>query len=509
VIVTQDEGTAFMMGQKRIQAKLMYSITIEDLVPADNFYRRVDQLLDLRFLYQECKAFYGTTGNPSLDPVVFFKLLLFGYFEHIICDRELMRRAADSLGVRLYLGYDIDEELPWHSTISRTRALLKEEVFEKLFTRVVELCAEAGLMTGTHQSIDSTLVKANASLDSLEQKQPQLELRDYIEETIRGNRVECTTTENTSREKTFSGIVEGPYLKIVEVESSNKRERCSNERYSSSTDPESRIAQKPGTPTDLYYSTHYSVDSKNNVITDVLTTCADVSDAKSLQGVLKRTTDRLKDLGLSVTRVSADRNYCSGENLRALEEQAIEPFIPSQRHPNTTGGLQREEFRYDTGRDVYLCPQDQELRYSFTSKKNCRVYSCQAALCMSCPIKDQCTPGRKGRRVQHSIYREEYERLQKRMNSTKGKEAMRLRKTGPEPLFAEGKMYHGLYKYMTRGKTKAQKTSYLIATVQNLKRLMKKMKFADAAVRYLCDFCFGFTGNGSAMLWHLNLSSVE
>lgn len=486
-----------MMGKKRFQAKLMYTVSMEDLVPEDNFYRRLDRLLDLRFLYHECKELYGTTGNPSIDPVVFFKLLLFGYFENIICDRGLVRRAADSLGVRLYLGYDIDEDLPWHSTVSRTRALMREDVFEKLFTRVIEICAEAGLVDGTHHSVDSTLVKANASLDSLEKKRPQLELREYIEETKKENRIENTANENVSQENAPSGTGEEPQLKIVEVERTKKREHCSNEKYVSRTDSDSRIAQKPGTPTDLYYSTHYSVDSKNKVITDVLTTCADVGDSKSLQEVLERTTRRLKELGIRVKAVSADRNYCSGENLRALEGQEIEPFIPSQRYPNTTGGLQREEFRYDKERDVYLCPQGNELHYSYTSKKNSRVYSCQAHLCSSCPIQEQCTSGRKGRRVQHSIYREEYERLQKRMNSAKGKEALRLRKTGPEPLFAEGKMYHGLSKYMARGRAKAQKTSFVIATVQNLKRLMKKMKLVSAAAGWLRGFFFYFTGDGS------------
>jgi transposase len=507
--VTLPDGVSTMMGKKRFQAKLMYTVSLEDLVPEDNFYRRLERLLDLRFLYQECKELYGETGNPSIDPVVFFKLLLYGYFENIIYDRELVRRAADSLGVRLYLGYDIDEELPWHSTVSRTRALLREEVFEKLFTRIVRQCVDAGLVEGIHQSVDSTLVKANASLDSLEPRRAPLELREYIERTQKENKSESRDNEEVSGGETLSAIAEKRQLKIVETQGAKKREHCSNERYRSRTDPDSRIAQKPGTPTDLYYSTHYSVDRKDNVITDVLTTSADLSDSKSLQEIIKRTTERLSEVGLRVKDVSADRNYCSGENLRALEEQGIRPFIPSQRHPNTTGGLQREEFRYDNQRDVYICPQGKDLVYSFTSKKNCRVYSCQASNCLSCPMKDRCTPGKKGRRVQHSVYKEEYERLQERMNSTKGRDAMRARKTGPEPLFAEGKMYHGLSKYMTRGKTKAQKTSYVIASVQNLKRLLKRWKMVNTAMQSLLSISPEFLGYERVLCWYLNFCTAS
>ena len=115
---------------------------------------------------------------------------MFGYFENILSDRELVRRASDSLGVRLYLGYDLDEELPWHSTISRTRQLYKEEIFEKLFDKVLEKCSEAGLVSGEHQSIDSTLVRANASLSSLEKRINVIELKEYIKKTNKENEIE-------------------------------------------------------------------------------------------------------------------------------------------------------------------------------------------------------------------------------------------------------------------------------------------------------------------------------
>ena len=157
-----------MMGKKELEPKLMYTVTLEDLVPGDNFYRQLEEFLDLRFVYQECKNLYGKTGNPSIDPVVYFKLSLFGYFENIISDRELIRRASDSLGVRLYLGYDLDEELPWHSTISRTRAMIPEGIFEELFNKILKMCVEEGMVSGDKQSIDSTLVKANASLEKIE-----------------------------------------------------------------------------------------------------------------------------------------------------------------------------------------------------------------------------------------------------------------------------------------------------------------------------------------------------
>ncbi len=176
-----------MLGKKKFEPKLIYKLTLDDLVPKDNIYRTLEKFLDLRFLYKECEKLYGKTGKPSIDPVVFFKFQLYGYFENIISDRELIRRTSDSLSARYFLGYDIDEDLPWHSTISRTRGLLGKEIFESLFNKVLDLCNQSGLIEGKHQTIDSTLVKANASMESLERKVPTLSVLDYVNKTFEEN----------------------------------------------------------------------------------------------------------------------------------------------------------------------------------------------------------------------------------------------------------------------------------------------------------------------------------
>ena len=504
-----------MMGKKELEPKLLYSVIIEDLVPQDNFYRQLSEFLDLRFVYQECKKIYGKTGNPSIDPVVFFKLVLFGYFENIISDRELIRRASDSLGVRLYLGYDLDEELPWHSTISRTRGIIPELVFEKLFDKILQMCVDKGLVGGEKQSIDSTLVKANASLESLEKKRPQLELNKYIETTRKENQIEDIKNEiriceslpsgkedkKLSEEKTDLEVLSLPERKGKK----EKRKTCSNEEYKSKTDPDSRIARKPGKLTNLYYTTHYSVDSKANIITDVLSTHSDQSDSDALLEIVKRTEERLNKNGLEIKSLAADKNYCSGKNLRSLEEKGIEPFIPTQKHPNTTGGIDKSDFVYDRQKDIYICPTGNILEYCYTTKKEAKLYAVKEKECHSCPLRQKCTSGKKIRQVQHSIYKEEYDRLFNRIKSYSGKKMRRIRQITTEPLFAEAKENHGLSKFMTRGIGKAKKNSILIASIQNLKRLMKfckrklpneifKIKFLAHIHRYMSfvaesDYC--------------------
>ena len=115
---------------------------------------------------------YSRTGQPSLDTVVFFELVLVGRLENLVSDRRLVEHCALRLDILYFLGYEVDEELPWHSTVSRTRQLFPAAVFERLFDHVFVQCVAAGLVTGHTQVVDSAFVKANASLEGLCEKLP-------------------------------------------------------------------------------------------------------------------------------------------------------------------------------------------------------------------------------------------------------------------------------------------------------------------------------------------------
>ena len=114
---------------------MLYQVHLDDLVAKDNFYRRLAEVLDLHFLYDATSSYYGEEGQESIDPVVFFKICLVGYLNNINSDRRLIEYCSNCLDVCLYLKYDLDESLPWHSTISRTRQLYGEEVLMELFKK--------------------------------------------------------------------------------------------------------------------------------------------------------------------------------------------------------------------------------------------------------------------------------------------------------------------------------------------------------------------------------------
>ena len=171
-----------MQGKKALIPKMMYQVHINDLIPQNNFYRILDRELSFSFLYKATCCYYGTEGQENIDPKVFFKICLVGYLNNINSDRKLMEYCNNCLDIRLFLRYDIDESLPWHSTISRTRQLYGEEVFLELFRKILSMCVEKGMVRGKRQAVDSAFIKANASLDSLLEKEVLEDVSAYATE---------------------------------------------------------------------------------------------------------------------------------------------------------------------------------------------------------------------------------------------------------------------------------------------------------------------------------------
>ena len=149
-----------MQGKKEYQEKLFMSFQLSDHVPSSNFYKQLKDVLNLDFLYADTLEYYGQSGQKSIDPVVFFKLCLVGYLENIISDRQVIQHSSMRLDILYFLDYDIDEPLPWHSTISRTRQLFPEAVFEGVFSKVFSMCVEKGMVSGHTQVIDAAPIKS-------------------------------------------------------------------------------------------------------------------------------------------------------------------------------------------------------------------------------------------------------------------------------------------------------------------------------------------------------------
>src|SRR4051794_3749373 len=155
-----------MMGIKERAFGPLPPVSLEDLVPPDHFYRHLEHTLDLGFVRDLVREAYAGTGRPSVDPVVFFKLQLVMFFEGIRSERQLMHVVADRLSLRWYLGYDVTEPLPDHSSLTRIRERYGLDIFRRFFEAVVEQCVATGLGWGEELYIDATQIAGNAALHS-------------------------------------------------------------------------------------------------------------------------------------------------------------------------------------------------------------------------------------------------------------------------------------------------------------------------------------------------------
>jgi len=317
-----------MQGKKHYQEKLFNQFQLSNRVPEHNFYRRLKDVLHLDFLYKKTKGYYGSSGQKSIDPVVFFKLCLVGYLENVTSDRKLIEHCSMRLDILYFLGYDIDEELPWHSTISRTRQLFPEAVFEAVFAEVFGLCVGAGMVSGHTQAIDSAPVKANASMDSLELKVPEEDLDSHLRKirhiSKRDKDAPVRKAKNNKANESQQALSAGK-KELQAIESRNKKwseeqdgrpgagnkgsRYTSNKTHYSPTDPDARISVKPGKARKLNYQSQLTVDTANHVITDIQAYHADGKDNQQLEDIVVRVQRRLRRAGLVWENCVADTGY--------------------------------------------------------------------------------------------------------------------------------------------------------------------------------------------------------
>jgi transposase len=448
-----------MQGKKNFTPKLFHSFQLSERVPESSYYHQLLLLLDVRWLYKATSHLYGSTGNPSLDPVVLFKFMLVGYMENIISTRQLVEHCSMRMDILLFLGYDIDEPLPWHSTISRSRQLYGEEIFEKLFSKIVEQCIEKGLVAGHTQCIDSALIKANASLASLEPKRPVKRIGVYLSEVQTQDPDEETITPDQGGNPHQSGA--------------NKTIK-GNLKNRSNTDPDARLSQKPGKPWQLYYMSSMSVDTHYQVITHIQSDYADTRDSSHLQGIVASVADRLEKSNLSVETIVADTNYSSGENYTYLEGRGMTGFIPVHGKFKNV----REGFVYDEQENSFSCRNNKELSYkrTFTGTtgevKN--EYRASAKDCGGCPFKSTCLTGKsKEKRLEMTVHHKIYKKAYERQHSYLGRKMKSLRSATVEPVFGQLIHYRGLRKISTKRKSEANKCMIMAAIAHNLKKLLK------------------------------------
>ena len=158
-----------MIGkQDRWQEDLFVAAPLSSIIPEDHILKRVDKVLNLSWLRKEVESLYcNDNGRPGIDPEAAIRLMLAGFFHGIVHDRKLMRETQVNLAIRWFCGFRLNEQLPDHSSLTRIRQRWGPELFKRIFGHTVKACIDAGLVNGETVHIDSTLIRADVSWESL------------------------------------------------------------------------------------------------------------------------------------------------------------------------------------------------------------------------------------------------------------------------------------------------------------------------------------------------------
>jgi transposase len=315
--------------------------------PGHRFYDKLNELLTERGFDRDvealCAPHYAESkgpGRPSIPPGIYFRMLLVGYFEGIESERGIAWRCADSLSLKRFLGLNVTDATPDHSSLSRIRARLSKEVYEQVFRLVLGVVESRGLLRGKVVGVDSTYLRADASMRNIVRRDNGVSYQEYLKELAKAEAIKKPTAEDCRR-----------------MDKRRKGKKTSNKEWESSTDPDARITRLKDGRTRLAYKPEHVVDLDTGAIVAAEMHAADVADAASLpvsletarENVLatvgradadaKRDDDDDPPSGTSAAEESttakvevvADKGYHKAETIRDLGDAGFRTYIPERK----------------------------------------------------------------------------------------------------------------------------------------------------------------------------------
>jgi len=306
------------------------------------FYQLLDRTLEemdfagqVRAMCAPAYAEVARGGRPGIDPVVYFKMLMIGFFEGIESERQIAARCEDSLSLRGFLGYALDEATPDHSSMSIIRQRLGSECFARVFALVLAALQKHGLLKGRHLGIDSSVIAANASLRSLSERNTEEGYWEYVQRLAKESGLETT---------------DGAELRNFDRKRAGKK--MSNEQWENPHDPDAKIGKTKAGATAMVYLPEHTVDLETGAIVQAQVLAGDHRDSEELSArvieaaVNVQAAQQTKDPEVLPETLTADKGYFSLEEVGRLQALSIKPVISdphrAQRRLDKLSSAQRQ-----------------------------------------------------------------------------------------------------------------------------------------------------------------------
>ena len=451
----------------------MFPPSVRSLIEDDHLCLVVDdvvKILDLSCLYQKVSP----EGNPAYHPAMMLKILFYSYASGIFSSRKIAKAMRENIAF-IYL---VAWQQPDFRTISDFRKNNLNELKE-LFVQIVMLCKHMGMIKLGHVSIDGTKVKANASdAKTYDNQRFEKEIKRLLEQA---DAVDDHEDQHYGADQSGDQLptsIRNQNERISKLKQLQK-ELAESEKEKINTTDADAVFMKTSNGIKTSYNGQAAVDQEHQVIiaADVTNQPADV---EQLIPMIDQAEQNTSD---DIDACSADSGYSSGENLKALEDRSVEPYIPDRDYQAQARGKKQEpfhknEFVYDQQRDLYICPEGEELVFSHRQKRRGKqpllIYQCKS--CRLCQFFGQCTTNDNGRTISRHPYEKQLKQMREKLDSDQGKAIYGRRKHIVEPVFGQIKSVMGFTSFLLRGLDKVKGEFNLVAIAHNLRKIWLHLK---------------------------------
>lgn len=466
-----------MIGGKTGNVNQIEMVCVENLVPKEHLLRKIEKAIDWSFIYDLVEDKYCVdNGRPGIDPVTLIKIPMIQYLYGIRSMRQTIREIEVNVAYRWFLGLGFTDKVPHFTTFGKnyTRRFKDTDIFEQIFTRILEECIKNKLVDPKEVFADATHVKACANNKKYTKEIVEQEALFYEEQ--------LKNEINADRDKHGKKPLKDNNDNDDENSGSSSAANTKEEK-TSTTDPESGWFHKGEHKEVFAYSIETACD-KNGWILGYTVNKGNYHDSRTFKGLY----DKLDKS--NIKKMILDAGYKTPPIAKLLMDDGIEAIFPYKRPMTKDGFFKKYEYVYDEYFDCYICPNNKILKYSTTNRDGYREYKSCCDDCKDCPYLSQCTESKNHTKVvTRHIWEDYMERCEDIRHTTGNKELYDKRKETIERLFGTAKEFHGFRYTNMIGKARMNMKVGLTFACMNLKKLANFLWNNGNNSSFFKDFC--------------------